>query len=63
MRYVREYYYSIMFVLVDSPRGFKNQELQCTIIQLDKKTKNIYLKAAKCNTNHSILCETSEKGT
>ncbi|VDI45451.1 Hypothetical predicted protein [Mytilus galloprovincialis] len=53
--------YKTINLTKDSPRGFKNQELQCTIIQLDKKTKNIYLKATECNTNHSILCETSEK--
>ncbi|XP_071131062.1 uncharacterized protein [Mytilus edulis] len=53
--------YKTINITKDNPRGFNNQELQCTIIQLDKRTKNIFLKGAPCNTKHSILCETSEK--
>lgn len=54
-----------MFVFLDSdkPRDFNNQNLQCTIIQLDKKTDTLAVKAVKCDTAHSVLCETSENGT
>lgn len=51
------------FLDSDNPRGFNDQKLHCTIVKLDKKTNKVYVKAAKCDTNHSILCQTSDKGT
>ncbi|XP_052070023.1 uncharacterized protein LOC127708906 isoform X3 [Mytilus californianus] len=45
----------------ENPIDFNNQKLHCTIIQLDNKTNTLSVKAAQCDTKHSVLCETSVK--